>query len=112
MPDVDARYPNSGYFTLADNPPADKYKPEVKQPLFGWQYTSKGRVDGISTVVDLNTCYIPFWTAQEPQGAPKQNYIYVNSVADTWTQEEAVKEQKKFAAIGINTVVHKVEIKA
>ena len=107
-----ARYPNSGYFTLADNPPADKYKPEVKQPLFGWQYTSKGRVDGISTVVDLNTCYIPFWTAQEPQGAPKQNYIYVNSVADTWTQEEAVKEQKKFAAIGINTVVHKVEIKA
>lgn len=107
-----ARYPNSGYFTLADNPPADKYKPAVKQPLFGWQYTSKGRVDGISTVVDLNTCYIPFWTAQEHQEETKQNYIYVNSVADTWTQEEAIKEQQKFASIGINTVVHKVEIKA
>ena len=62
-----ARYPNSGYYALADNPPADKYKPEVKQPLFGWQYTSKGRVDGIGTVVDLNVCYIPFWETQSPE---------------------------------------------
>ena len=62
-----ARYPNSGYYALADNPPADQYKPAVTQPLFGWQYTSKGRVDGIGTVVDLNVCYIPFWTAQEPE---------------------------------------------
>lgn len=62
-----ARYPNSGYFNLADNPPADKYKPAPSQPLFGWQYTSKGRVDGISTVVDLNVCYTPFWTAQKPE---------------------------------------------
>lgn len=62
-----ARYPNSRYFNLADNPPADKYKPTPSQPLFGWQYTSKGRVDGIGTVVDLNVCYVPFWTAQEPE---------------------------------------------
>lgn len=62
-----ARYPNSGYYALADNPPTDKYRPAVTQPLFGWQYTSKGRVDGIGTVVDLNVCYIPFWTVQEPE---------------------------------------------
>lgn len=62
-----ARYPNSGYYVLADNPPADKYRPAVTQPLFGWQYTSKGRVDGINNVVDLNVCYIPFWTAQTPE---------------------------------------------
>ena len=62
-----ARYPNSGYYALADNPPADKYKPAVTQPLFGWQYTSKGRVDGINGVVDLNVCYIPFWTVQAPE---------------------------------------------
>ena len=62
-----ARYPLEGYFNLADNPPADKYKPAVTQPLFGWQYTSKGRVDGIGTVVDLNVCYIPFWTDQKPE---------------------------------------------
>lgn len=62
-----ARYPNSGYYALADNPPADIYKPAPSQPLFGWQYTSKGRVDGIGGVVDLNVCYIPFWSAQEPE---------------------------------------------
>lgn len=61
-----ARYPSSGYYTLADNPPADMYKPAPSQPLFGWQYTSKGRVDGISGVVDLNVCYIPFWENQAP----------------------------------------------
>lgn len=46
------------------------------------------------------------------QESHQNDCIYVNSVADTWTQEEAIKEQKKFAAIGINTVIHKVEIKA
>lgn len=62
-----ARYPSSGYYTLADNPPADKYKPAPSQPLVAWQYTSKGRVDGISGVVDLNVCYIPFWETQAPE---------------------------------------------
>ena len=62
-----ARYPKNGYYALTDNPPADQYKPAVTQPLFGWQYTSKGRVDGIGTVVDLNVCYIPFWTVQAPE---------------------------------------------
>lgn len=62
-----ARYPLEGYFNLSDNPPADEYRPAPSQPLFGWQYTSKGRVDGINGVVDLNVCYIPFWTAQEPE---------------------------------------------
>lgn len=61
-----ARYPSSGYYALIDNPPADIYKPIVTQPLFGWQYTSKGQVNGISGVVDLNACYIPFWETQAP----------------------------------------------
>lgn len=59
-----ARYPSSGYYALADNPPADKYKPAPSQPLVAWQYTSKGRVDGITRPVDLNVCYIPFWETQ------------------------------------------------
>lgn len=62
-----ARYPLSGYYTLADNPPADKYKPAPSQPLVAWQYTSKGRVDGITGPVDLNICYIPFWETQAPE---------------------------------------------
>lgn len=59
-----ARYPSSGYYALTDNPPADIYKPTVTQPLVAWQYTSKGRMDGIRGVVDLNVCYIPFWETQ------------------------------------------------
>lgn len=59
-----ARYPSSGYYALADNLPADKYKPAPSQPLVAWQYTSKGRVDGITGPVDLNVCYIPFWETQ------------------------------------------------
>lgn len=62
-----ARYPLSRYYALADDPPADKYKPSVTQPLVAWQYTSNGRVDGITGPVDLNVCYIPFWTAQAPE---------------------------------------------
>ena len=62
-----ARYPSSGYYALADNPPADKYKPAPSQPLVAWQYTSKGRVDGITGPVDLNVCYIPFWETQTPE---------------------------------------------
>ena len=62
-----ARYPSSGYYALADNPPADKYKPAPSQPLVAWQYTSKGRVDGITGPVDLNICYIPFWETQAPE---------------------------------------------
>ncbi|RJW54777.1 hypothetical protein DXB24_24645 [Lachnospiraceae bacterium OM02-3] len=31
-----AGYPLEGYFNVADNPPADKYKPAPLQSLFGW----------------------------------------------------------------------------
>lgn len=62
-----ARYPSSGYYALADNPPADKYRPTVTQPLVAWQYTSNGSVDGITGPVDLNVCYIPFWETQVPE---------------------------------------------
>ena len=62
-----ARYPSSGYYALADNLPADKYKPAPSQPLVAWQYTSNGRVDGITGPVDLNVCYIPFWETQVPE---------------------------------------------
>lgn len=62
-----ARYPLSRYYTLTDDPPADKYKPAPFQSLVAWQYTSNGRVDGITGPVDLNVCYIPFWETQAPE---------------------------------------------
>lgn len=51
-----ARYPLSLPMTLFAEPPVDK-KPSILHPLWGWQYTSKGRVDGINGDVDLSIRY-------------------------------------------------------
>ena len=51
-----ARYPSKKEMQLEDTP-NDKYKPQITQELFGWQYSSTGRVDGISTSVDLDLIY-------------------------------------------------------
>ena len=55
-----ARYPVSRSFVFDENPPSDKYRPEIKQQLFAWKHTSKGRLDGIDSLVDLDICYLPF----------------------------------------------------
>lgn len=62
-----ARYPQNQYFDFTAEPPADKYRPQPRQPLAAWQYTSKGRISGINGVVDLNICYIPFWAVERPR---------------------------------------------
>ena len=51
-----ARYPISGAKTLKDTP-AEKYTPAVGRELYGWQFSSEGKVTGISTNVDLNVLY-------------------------------------------------------
>jgi len=51
-----ARYPSKAQMDFADMPKEDK-KPSILHPLWGWQYTSSGRVDGISGNVDLNLTY-------------------------------------------------------
>ena len=51
-----ARYPNTKDISFA-TPPAEKYRPAIKHALWGWQYSSKGVVPGISGNVDLNQIY-------------------------------------------------------
>ncbi|MBP3487301.1 MAG: peptidoglycan-binding protein [Roseburia sp.] len=51
-----ARYPYAGERT-ANDVPDESYKPDIKQELFGWQWNSRGKVQGISTHVDLNLIY-------------------------------------------------------
>lgn len=51
-----ARYPNKQSMNLSDNPAEDK-KPSIMHPLWGWQYTSTGRADGITGDVDLSIKY-------------------------------------------------------
>lgn len=54
-----ARYPVSGEKDLSFNPP-ESYKPDadVGRAIWGWQFSSSGRVDGISGFVDLDICYV------------------------------------------------------
>lgn len=51
-----ARYPSGKQMDYADMPREDK-KPSIMHPLWGWQYTSKGRVAGIPGDVDLSIKY-------------------------------------------------------
>lgn len=63
-----ARYPSSEERTLKQVPD-DKYKPVVKNGrLAGWQYSSKGKVDGISGYVDLDVFY---GKIRQPQVKPE-----------------------------------------
>lgn len=51
-----ARYPSKSVMNFNLNPNELK-KPDIKNELWGWQYTSFGRVNGINGNVDLNICY-------------------------------------------------------
>lgn len=53
-----ARYYKGDAQMKFSDKPNEQYIPTVKSGmLWGWQYTSKGQVDGITGNVDLNECY-------------------------------------------------------
>lgn len=59
-----ARYPSSKTLDVSVDPSADK-QPAIYHTLEGWQYSSKGQVDGISGNVDLNEWYGEIMTLDE-----------------------------------------------
>lgn len=67
-----ARYPSNDNMEIAENPNI-KYRPSASQKLFGWQYTSKGKVPGITGNVDLNVWYEDA-AAQKPSVKPINPY--------------------------------------
>lgn len=52
-----ARYPSSKKMTLSENPSTAK-KPNIRHNLWGWQYSSTGKIAGIKGNVDMNICYV------------------------------------------------------
>lgn len=110
-----ARYPVSSNFPFASDPPADKWRPVISQPLAAWQYTSKGRIDGINGPVDLNACYIPFWEGAEPDvpgtsTAPQDGSLWANIAGLSYTREEASSFGQMLEQNGMNTVLRRVMI--
>lgn len=51
-----ARYPKSGVMEVDDDP-AQEYEPLISHVVEGWQWSSNGRVNGISGPVDFNDWY-------------------------------------------------------
>ena len=52
-----ARYPSTKDMSIAAMPAASK-KPSISHNLWGWQYSSRGKVPGINGYVDLDICYV------------------------------------------------------
>lgn len=65
-----ARYPSKAQMDFDDMPREDK-KPSILHPLWGWQYTSTGKVDGINGNVDLSITYDCEYGKDDTDGGKK-----------------------------------------
>ncbi|MCC8139700.1 MAG: LysM peptidoglycan-binding domain-containing protein [Lachnospiraceae bacterium] len=63
-----AHYPGSVSMSISADP-ADDRRPEIVHDLYGWQYSSKGSVSGISGNVDLDELYVAVETEEAASAA-------------------------------------------
>ena len=79
-----ARYYNNYNVMQFDADPDQSRKPEVNRAIWGWQYTSTGRVPGVNGNADLDICY------QNPAGmeetGTEPGTIWCLSIADVWSE--------------------------
>lgn len=102
-----ARYPSKATKAWTDSP-SDRYLPKVGRAIWGWQWTSNGRIQGINGAVDFNICYQD--PVEDALSVIEDGVIYMVSVADVWTREQAETVRRQLAALGIASVVHKAKI--
>lgn len=99
-----ARYYNGYNVMQFDAEPDQDRKPEVGRALWGWQYTSTGRVPGINGNADLDICY------QDPAGkeetGTEPGTIWCLSIADVWPETIA----RATAAAYPGCLVHKAAV--
>lgn len=72
-----ARYPSSNQMKLSDAPDETK-KPSIGQNVYAWQYSSKGKVNGISTNCDLSILYGEKIEQKTKSGAELAEYALSN----------------------------------
>jgi GH25 family lysozyme M1 (1,4-beta-N-acetylmuramidase) len=92
-----ARYPSSANVVVAYSP-AESYKPKIVHDLYGWQYSSKGVVSGVSGAVDLNEWYVSLATEQ---GAAAGNYV----VPKPTLKKGSSGAQVKYLQIVLNALI-------
>lgn len=75
-----ARYPATKSMNFGELPD-DKYKPVVNAGvLWGWQFSSTGKVDGINGNVDLDVCYGDIGEEALPRYYPIPQFTLVDSL--------------------------------
>lgn len=97
-----ARYPTKNEKTLNDFP-AEKYIPDVGREIYGWQFTSAGKVKGITTNVDLNVLYhdpVTLGTAMVPGQQPNstqaaaESYVFMTEMISKHQAEQLLSTAK------------------
>lgn len=98
-----ARYYNGYNAMQLSAMPNEKYKPTVKNgKLCGWQYTSSGRVDGISGNVDLNVAYydiIPFNNVETVEPTDAITEIAKEVIAGKWGNGHENRKESIYKAV-------------
>ena len=99
-----ARYYNGYNVMQFQADPDQSRQPDVNRAIWGWQYTSTGRVPGISGNADLDICY------QDPAGTTdagsEPGTIWCLSIADVWDAAIA----REVAAAYPGCIVHKAAV--
>lgn len=106
-----ARYPSSRTKTLSDTP-EEKYKPDVGRDIYGWQYSGNGRVDGISTNVDLDILYenptlLETDMLQIPIDKDREMTEKYVVIVEEMDKKSAEKITKTADELGINSKIYK-----
>ena len=99
-----ARYYNGYNVMQFDNEPNQAKRPAVGRAIWGWQYTSTGRVPGINGNADLDICYQNPASTEEPRPEPRT--LWCLSIADVWTESIA----RAAAAAYPGCLVHKAAV--
>ncbi len=95
-----ARYYNGYNVMQFGTTPNEKYRPTVKSgELWGWQFTSSGRVDGINGNVDMNECYYDIKeTAVAPEYYQTPEFTLIDSLNKIGV-DSSYAFRKKIAAV-------------
>lgn len=98
-----ARYPVSTAMEFS-NDPSESKKPVISHTLNGWQYTSNGRVNGITGAVDLNIRYdaqgnVAATNAVAQKYTVGKNYILQNNM---YIRESAGGSKKKYLQLTVS----------
>lgn len=74
------------------------YRPAIRHPMYGWQYTSRGRIAGIDGDVDMNIWYADIEGNENMAGSPAVKY----------SREQFIKEMAQAAGLPSDAAVGEI----